>query len=210
MANTFAPFGFRQYQGGAGGAPTFGQSVRYVASGNATPIYFGDPVMPVIGAATGYITQAAPGTTTLAGIFMGCKYVSVAQKRTVWSDYWPGSDANGDVECYVIDDPSSRFLVQTSGSAFFNAGYTSSVRGTLPVGQYAQFSIGTGTTINGLSGAFLSSVGTTATFPFIIIDYQTFPPGQNGTDPSTQFPNVIVGFNNEIMRSNGAGPTGIA
>ena len=209
MANTFAPFGFRQYQGGAGGAPTFAQSRRFIAANNATPIYSGDPVMPVVGSATGYITQAAPGTTTLAGIFVGCRYVSIAQKRTVWSSYWPGSDANGDVEAYVIDDPNARFLVQTSGASFFNAAYTPSVLASLPIGQLAQFTIGSGNAATGNSGAYLSSVGTTGTFPFIILDYQTFPPGQNGTDPSTQYPNVIVGFANEILRFDGA-TTGIS
>ena len=87
MANTFAPYGFLQYQGGAGGAPTFAQSTRKIASGNTTAIYTGDPVMPVIGTANGYITQAAAGTTVLAGIFVGCKYLSTSQKRTVWPAY---------------------------------------------------------------------------------------------------------------------------
>jgi hypothetical protein len=210
MANTFSPFGFLQYNGGMGGAPTFAQSQRKIASSNSTPIYFGDPVMPVISTATGYITQGAAGTTTLAGIFVGCTYVSVAQGRRVWSRYYPGSDSNGDAIAYVIDDPAARFLVQTNNASFLNATWTATTQGTLPIGQYAQFTIGTGTTANGLSGAYLSSVGTTVTFPFIVVDYVTFPPGQNGTDPSTLYANVIVGFNNEIFRTNGAGPTGIS
>jgi hypothetical protein len=210
MANTFSPFGFQQYNGGAGGAPTFMMSKRRIASSNATAIYLGDPVMPVISSATGYITQGAAGTTTLAGIFAGCEYISVAQKRRVWSLYWPGSDANGDVTAYVVDDPNARFKVQTSGASFYNASASSTTITSLPIGQYAQFTIGTGTTSNGLSGAYLSSVGTTVTFPFIITDYIFDPPGQNGTDPTTNYPWVIVGFNNEIMRSNGAGPTGIS
>ena len=207
MANTQAYFGFTQYQGGAGGAPTFAQSSRRIASSNSTAIFTGDPVMPVVGTANGYITQAAPGTTTLAGIFVGCQYLSTSQKRTVWSSYWPGSDATGDVIAYVIDDPASRFIVQTSTTAFPITGtltnQTSGVQG-----QYAQFSIGTGNTSTGRSGAYLSSVGTTVTFPFIIVDYQTG--FQNGGDPTSQYCNVIVGFNNEIFRTNGAGPTGIS
>ena len=83
MTNTNAPFGFSQYFGGSGGVPTFNQSVRRIASANSTPIYTGDPVMPVISTATGYITQGAPATTVLAGIFVGCKYLSTSQKRTV-------------------------------------------------------------------------------------------------------------------------------
>jgi len=207
MANTQAYFGFLQYQGGAGGAPTFAQSSRRIASSNSTAIYTGDPVMPVVSTANGYITQAAPGTTTLAGIFVGCQYLSTSQKRTVWSSYWPGSDATGDVIAYVIDDPASRFIVQTSTTAFPMTGTASTMTSGV-IGQYAQFSIGTGNTSTGRSGAYLSSVGTTVTFPFIIVDYQVG--FGNGGDPTTQYCNVIVGFNNEIFRSNGAGPTGIS
>jgi hypothetical protein len=208
MANTLAPFGFRQYFGGAGGAPTFAQTTRRIASSNTTPVFFGDPVTPVVGTANGYITQAAAGSTTLAGVFVGCRYLSVAQKRTVWSNYWPGSDANGDVDAYVIDDPNARFLVQSSWASPLATSL--STYGTTPVGQYCQFTIGTGSTANGISGAYVSSLGTTVTFPFIVVDLQTFPPGQNGTDPTTQYYNVVVGFNNEMWRTNGAGPVGIS
>jgi hypothetical protein len=207
MANTQAYFGFTQYQGGAGGAPTFAQSTRLIASGNTTAIYTGDPVMPVVSSANGYITQAAAGTTTLAGIFVGCKYLSAALGRVVWSPYWPGSGATGDVTAYVIDDPNSRFIVQTSTTAFPITGTATSQTSGVQ-GQYAQFTIGTGNTSTGRSGAYLSAVGTTVTYPFTIIDYQVG--FGNGGDPTTQYCNVIVGFNNEWLRSNGAGPTGIS
>jgi len=206
MANTQAYFGFTQYQGGAGGAPTFAQSVRRIASSSGA-IYTGDPVMPAVSSANGYITQAAAGTTTLAGIFVGCKYLNTSLGRTVWSSYWPGSGATGDVEAYVIDDPNSRFIVQTSTTAFPVTG-TASTQTSGVQGQYAQFTIGTGNTSTGRSGAYLSAVGTTVTYPFIIVDYQVGV--QNGGDPTSQYCNVIVGFNNEIFRSNGAGPTGIS
>ena len=207
MANTFAPYGFLQYQGGAGGAPTFAQSTRKIASGNTTAIYTGDPVMPVIGTANGYITQAAAGTTVLAGIFVGCKYLSTSQKRTVWQAYWPGSDTAYDVEAYVIDDPNARVVVQSSGSGFPITG-TASAQTSGVQGQYAQFTIGTGNTFTGRSGAYISSVATTVTFPFIVVDYATS--FGNGGDPTTQYCNLIVGFNNEVWRTNGAGPTGIS
>jgi len=207
MANTAAYFGFTQYQGGAGGAPTFAQSARRIASGNTTPIYTGDPVMPVVSTANGYITQGAAGTTRLDGIFVGCKYLNTSLGRIVWSSYWPGSGATGDVEAYVIDDPNSRFLVQTSFSGAPMTGTATTMTSGI-IGQYAQFTIGSGNTSTGRSGAYLSSVGTTVTFPFIVVDYQIS--GNNGGDPTTQYCNVIVGFNNEIFRSNGAGPTGIS
>lgn len=209
MANTNAPFGFKRYFGGSGGAPTFAQSVRRIASGNATAIYRGDPVMPVIGAATGYITQGSPNTTTLAGIFWGCKYLSVTQKRTVWSPYWPGSDATGDVEAYIIDDPNAQFLCM-GNSTTFNISGTASAWTSSKVGQYAQFAIGSGSTATGQSGAYLNSVATTVTFPFIVRDLISFPPGADGADMTSAYNRVVVGFNNEWLRSNGAGPTGIS
>jgi len=218
MANTFAPSGFLQFQGGAGSAPTFAQSPRLIASGNTTPIFTGDPVSPVTGSATGYITQAtAGGSTVLAGIFVGCKYLSTSQKRVVWSSYWPGSDATGDVTAYVIDDPNARFIVQSSGSAFPVTGTASSQTSGVQ-GQYATFAYSTtgatsgnsngGNNATGRSTAYVNAVNTTVTDPFIIVDYAVS--FGNGGDPTTQYCNLVVGFNNEVWRTNGAGPTGIS
>lgn len=207
MANTFSPFGFTQAYGGAGGAPTFAQSVRRIASGNGTAIYTGDVVAPVTGSATGYITQSSPGTAQIAGIFVGCKYYASALNRTIWSAYWPGSGATGDIEAYVIDDPASRFLVQSSGSGFPITG-TPATQTSGIQGQFAQFTVGTGNTSTGRSGAYISAVNVTATLPFIIVDYAAG--FGNGGDTTTQYCNLIVGFNNEVWRTNGAGPTGIS
>src|ERR1700684_1224162 len=100
MANVSAPFGFRQWSG-TGSAPTYEQ-VTFGNAGlvggiayNAGAIYFGDPVVrSSVGVGTLIQAAGAAGgsTVTLAGIFIGCKYLSTAQKRTVWSNYWPGSD----------------------------------------------------------------------------------------------------------------------
>lgn len=206
MANTNTPFGFSEYYGGAGGAPTFAQSELRIASDDTTKIYSGDPVSP--DGSTGYITQAAPGTDIITGIFVGCKYLSVSQKRTVWSRYWPGADASGDVLAYVITDPNARFVVM-GNSTTFNISGTLTDYGSSPVGQYAQFAIGTGNDNTGTSGAYLNSLGTTVTYPFIVVDLITSPPGANGADPTTAYNWVVVGFNNQIARTNGAGPTGI-
>lgn len=209
MANTNAPFGFREYFGGSGGAPTFAMSKRLIASGNGTAIYFGDPVMPVVSSATGYITQGAPGTTIIAGIFAGCKYLSTSQKRVVWNPYWPGSDATGDVTAYVIDDPNAQFVVQ-GNSTNFNITGTPAAWTSSPVGQYAQFVIGTGNTASGQSGAYLTTPATTVTLPFVVRDLIYAPPGGPGTDMNSAYNWVVVGFNNEWLRTNGAGPTGIS
>lgn len=198
MANTLAPFGLRQFKG-TGSAPTYEQVTALIASTNSTAIFQGDPVAPVIGSTTGYIQQYSPGTTPLAGVFTGCKYLSVAQKRTVWGNYWPGSDANGDVEAYIINDPNAQFLVQTS---------TGSAVGLANVGKLCQVTLGTGNTATGISAAYVSAIGTTATYPFRITSLY-YGPDFNGTDATSQYNYVVVAFNNILTRSNGA-VTGIS
>lgn len=183
MANTNAPFGFRQYSG-TGSAPTYEQVVMTIASNNATAIFQGDPVVPLN---TGYIAQASSNSVQIAGIFQGCKYTSVSQKRTVWSNYWPGSDANGDVEAYVVNDPNAKFVAQTdsTGAAFAD------------INANVGFAIGTGNTATGLSGAYLdiSTKGTTDTLPFRIVGLVTTPPGAPGTE-SGAYNLALVAFNN--------------
>jgi hypothetical protein len=217
MANTFAPSGFLQYQGGAGGAPTFAQSVRRIASSNTTPIFTGDPVQPVTSTANGYITQAtAGGSVQIAGIFVGCKYFSTALGRTQWFPYWPGSGATGDIEAYVIDDPNARFIVQSSGSGFPITGtpssQTSGVQGQLCTFAYSSTGATSGNSTGGnnstgRSTAYVNATATTNTSPFIIVDYAVS--FGNGGDQTTQYCNLIVGFNNEVWRSNSA-VTGIS
>ena len=207
MSNTFAPFGFRPVST-SNGPINWRMSTRRIAAGNGTAIFKGDAVVPVTSTANGYIAQATAGAVPLAGIFWGCQYLSTTQKRVVWSQYWPGSDATGDVIAYVIDDPNARFVVQTSGSSFQITG-TDTTFTSSPVGQLAQLNIGAGSTTTQQSGMYLDTVGTTATYPFQIVDMVIDPPGSNGSDATSNYNYVVVGFNNEMLRSNGA-VTGIS
>lgn len=202
MANTFAPFGFRPV-GTSNGPINWRISTRRIAS-TAGAIYKGDAVVPVTSASVnGYIKQATASTVPLAGIFWGCQYLSTSQKRTVWSQYWPGSDATGDVIAYVIDDPNARFVVQTSGSSFQITG-TPTTFTSSPVGQLAQLNVGTGSSSTQQSGMFLDTLGNTATFPFQVVDMVLDPPGSNGSDATSNYNWVIVGFNAEMLRANQA------
>jgi hypothetical protein len=187
MANVNAPFGFRQYRGG-GSVPTFENNVMKIASNNTTKIFDGDAVVPL---STGYIAQATAGTVAIAGIFNGCKYTSVAMKRTVWSNYWPGGDATGDVEAYVINDPNARFVVQAGATAI----------GLGDINANIQLNVGTGNTATGISGMFVESPGTTATLPFRVVGLVEAPPGANGTDAGSAYNHVIVAFNNLALRN---------
>jgi hypothetical protein len=190
MANSNTPFGFRQYSG-TGSAPTYEQVAVQIAY-NATNIFFGDPVEPD---ANGQVVQG-DGTTAaagIAGIFVGCKYLSVSQKRTVWSNYWPGSDvaSTQTVEGYIINDPNAKFLVQSDGTGVAQT----------DVGATVAYTIGTGNTANGISGAYLSGIGpTTATLPFRIVGLVTNPPGSAGT-ASGAYNWVIVAFNNVTTKN---------
>ena len=186
MANTAAYNGFQQYSG-TGSAPTYEQVAVQIAY-NASAIYYGDPVNPD---ANGYVvvgvTTGASGNTQIAGVFVGCQYLSVSQKRTVWSNYWPGSDvASGNVVTgYIINDPNAKFVAQF-GNVSVDQGYVNAVVG---------FNIGSPNTSNGISGAYLATRGTTdTTFPFRVISLVTQPPGVNGTEAGA-YQKAIVAFN---------------
>lgn len=189
MANTNTPFGFRQWSG-TGSAPTYEQVVARVVY-NASAIYYGDPV---IVDANGYVVVGAPGTTQLGGIFQGCKYLSVAQKRVVWSNFWPGSDvaSTQTVEAYIVNDPNAKWIVQTDATG----------AATTDIYANVNFAIGTPNAASGLSGAYLnmSTTGVTATLPFRIESLVTQPPGAPGTEAGA-YNLVIVSFNYVMTRT---------
>jgi hypothetical protein len=188
MANTFAPFGFRQVKG-TGSAPTYEQVATFCAYDTGA-MYNGDPVYR--NASTGGIYPNTPGAGILAGVFSGCKYLSVSQKRTVWSNFWGAADvASGNtVECYIINDPNAQFVAQVGGSASTGLAVTD-------IGANVQFSYGTPNTSTGISGAYIvyNSATTTATLPFKVVGLVTDPPGANGT-ASGAYNYATVSINN--------------
>jgi hypothetical protein len=194
MANVAGYFGFKQRKG-TGSVPTY-ELVAFSNGGidyNASAIYFGDPVVRKA-SGDGTLIQAAgsagSGTVTLAGIFYGCKYLSTAQKRTVWSNYWPGSDVavgnQSTIEAYVCNDLNAQFTVQTDSTGVAQA----------DVGANFDFNIGTGSTATGLSGAYLIHGGaTTAAYPFRLVGLVLDPPGSPGTAAGA-YNYAVVAFNN--------------
>lgn len=195
MANILAPFGFRWARQLTGTAPNCAVSTRKISSSYGTAIFHNDPV---VSESSGYIQQAAPGTTQIAGIFAGCKYLSTSEGRTVWRNYWPGSDATGDVEAYIIDDPNAVFMVQ--------AGNGTGPLALSSVQQNVNFLIGTGNTASGLSGASLDTTTTspiTTTLPFRIIGYvgdTNFSGVGPGSDPTSAYNYVFVTLNNQDFK----------
>jgi hypothetical protein len=206
MANVAGAFGFLQ-MGTASGPVNFaraGSPTPYkIKSGFVTAVYFGDAVrMWVSGddssSSAGYITPwvngdgAGSALKILVGIFTGCSYYSTSQKKTVYSNYYPGSDAAADVDCYVVDDPQSQWMVQaaTGPITLASVGANADVAST-PVGN----------TTTGQSGMLLGTPTTTVTLPFKVVNVVTSPPGVNGTDVATASNNVIVAFNNQIYKA---------
>lgn len=186
MPNTNAPFGFQQYSG-TGSAPTYEQ-VEVLIVHNASPIFNGDPV---VNDANGFVTVGAAASTevtgNIAGIFQGCKYLSVSQKRTVWSNFWGGADvASGNfVYGYIINDPNAKFVVQSNATGLTQAAVNANI----------SYNTGVGNTMSGISGSTLgATIATTATLPFRVLSLVTDPPGTPGTDAGA-FNRAIVAFN---------------
>jgi len=204
MANVLAPFGFSPEGTFAGAGPNFRLTERLIASTDSTPIFSGDVVAPTYSTADGTIQQYSStiynSGTPLAnpcGVFWGCKYLSVSQGRTVWSRYWPGSDANGTVKAYIIDSPDTEFLVQsTQATAILQASVGQNVNLS-----YTSVSGVLGNTLTGQSTQGITTPTTTLALPFIITRLVTDPPSANGTDLTTPYNYVIVGWNNEVFKA---------
>lgn len=189
MANTNSPFGFRVVGRMDGGSPTagFGPPNYTIANGNSNAIFTGDPVIPLN---TGYIDIATASTVQIAGIFLGCEYFATAIGRKVWSPYWPGSGATGDIQAYVSSDPQLLFVAQSDGSPIVFGDINANI----------QLQAGSGNTITGISGFSLhqATITTADTLPFRIVGLwsQWKPPGSTGTDDTSNYNWAVVAPNN--------------
>jgi len=179
MANTNAPFGLRQV--GLNGSPVtnFGMTTRFggIDKDDTTPIFCGDLVKRL---ATGYLAQWTNGTAVsqAAGVFFGCEYYSISQQARIFNRFWPGTDAAGDVDAFLIpfqQTPNPTFVVQSgaAGIAFAD------------IGKNVDIVVGSGNTTSGFSGSYLSTVVDTATVPLTIVDLWTTANG-GGVGPGVE------------------------
>lgn len=215
MANTNAPFGFQIQQSAMGAPSNFEMINMPIAYNDSTKIYTGDPVKRL---STGYIAQwtAATAVSQLAGIFVGCEYLSSSQGKMVSSPFWPGADVAASAQstiiakvipCNLAVPPT--FVVQSdaTGVAFAN------------IGENVDVALGTGSTLTGQSGAYLDTgtLGTTATLPFRIVGLYGGAwgaGGHGGIQPGSNGPysgSATGAYNRVIVMANvsGAGSTGI-
>lgn len=169
-------------------------------------------------------TSTASGIVTIyvpiAGVFVGCRYFSTAQKRPVWQPYWGGADSTGDVTAYVITDQDAQFTVQTANSSiaatalgFANIGQnisfhfddftsTGETNGNVNTGNSTFFADQFSLIANSTAGATQNGL-----LPFRIIGLANYLPGQvsplvsiNGNDSTGNYNRIIVGFNNMMGR----------
>ena len=197
MANTYNPFGFRQFGRREGASPTAGFDRLFLASSDAN-LYFTGDVVCLSSATTG----TNPNTISLwsgssgyipVGVFMGCKYYSPSVGRTVWSSYFPGNvGSSSPCDAYVCTDVEQRYIAQAST--------TSGVVGSSMIGwgiTIASSGQASGNTTTGISNIALASSVTSiqsATSPFKVVDvYSNWAPsGVNGTSTGSEGGAILV------------------
>lgn len=215
MANVNAPYGFMPIQSAVGAASNFEMVQAQIAYNDTTPIYRGDPVKLLN---TGYISQwtAATAVSQLYGIFWGVSYLSSSQGKVVPNNFWPGADVASTAQTSIVAN-----IIPCTGSAspLFRVQSDSTGTAFADIGHNVDVALGTGSALNGQSGAYINmgTSGVTATLPFRIVQLYGGLPGAGGfqgVQPSATNPyggSATGAYNWVIVRANvtGAGATGI-
>ena len=200
MANTLAPIGF-VWHGTYGDqvSPTAGLITMKIAAGDTSSYGEFDPLKFL---STGYVTAFTRGTgaSQFAGNLKAVSYYSTGQGRRVWKNYWPGSDATGDVSALVVPASGSiapRFRVQSSGATAITAGSIFN-NVDVPASYLTASSVVGGYYRSNATIDLAANIGTTATLPFRIIGLWSDigAPGSPGTDNTTPYNWVLVEANN--------------
>jgi hypothetical protein len=163
-----APYGYKPVN--LLGGQVFSGSTRNVQIqyNYATPIYFGDAIKEV----NGFVTRASIASATTAnqttGIFLGCYYTSPSTKQRLWSQYYPGNIAAGDITAIISDDPDIviRAVMCTSGTTI---GSVAQVMVGSNVGGITT-NAGSANTGDSANAILVPTALSTATLPFRVVD----------------------------------------
>ena len=190
MANTNTAFGLRPV-GILGSAPNSMGTTKYqIASDNTDKIWQGSVV---VGSNAGYIVVgSATGTTqNPVGVFDGCEYVDSVSKKPVYSNYWPGANADSDypIIAHVYDNPMQSFAVAASASVASDAALQAAVFANANLAAND-----TGTDSTGISLATLdvSTLATTADHLLRVVGFGDDPDNEDRTAAGFT---LIVRFN---------------
>ena len=194
MANQDTAFGLRPIGINGAGANTTGVTQYEIASNNTNAIFQYSPVIPLDTGLIDIVGNANGGTVPALGVFMGVEYVDSSTKKTVFKNYWPGSnnvsvDTNFPVKALVADNPNQLFMVAADGAT--------TDRATALADVFANASLATatsGSTANGRSTAELdiSTAAATATLFMRIVGLTT---DDANLDYASAGVNYIVRFN---------------
>ena len=200
MANQLTGgFGLRPI-GKVGGNPFNNATTQYeIASNYTTAIYNGGIVIPLAGGTIAISDQAvAP-----LGVLGGVEYVDSNTGKTVFSNYWPGSnnvsvDTNHPVKAFVFDDPMQLYVVVKEG--------TNTDRATALADTFANCdmaSVNNGSTNTGMSSDMLdiSTAATTNTLDVRIVGLYD---EEGNTDYSAVGHQYIVRLNHPYNSGVGA------
>jgi hypothetical protein len=195
-----APYGYKPVN--LLGGQVFSGSTRNVQIqyNYATPIYFGDAIKEV----NGFVTRASIASATTAnqttGIFLGCYYTSPSTKQRLWSQYYPGNIAAGDITAIISDDPDIviRAVMCTSAA---NIGSAAQVMVGSNVGGITT-NAGSANTGDSANAILVPTALSTATLPFRVIDIvrdtavslgtATFVSGASTTLTTSALPQALV------------------
>ena len=194
MANQDTSFGLRPIGLNGASANTTGVTQYEIATNNTNAIFQNSPVIPL---STGFIDivgNANGGTVPALGVFLGVEYVDSSSKKTVFKNYWPGSnnvsvDTNFPVKALVADNPNQLFMVA--------ADETVTDRATAIADIFANASLATatsGSTSTGRSTAQLD-ISTAATTATLLMRIQGISTDVANLDYASAGVNFIVRFN---------------
>lgn len=184
-------YGFEPVKHAQGGVIRPNNFSNYtIDSGYGTAIYRGDLVKIV----EGTLELAAPGDTTLVGVFWGCSYKK-SNGEVVFSKYWPASQVATDIKADVYDDPNLVFRVQADqvGTAIAQNYVGSSTDA---------WAVGTPDTVNTQSGAYLDSSGSFGASAANLKVVGSGEPDANFTAVATTM-DVLVQINEHLWKGTG-------
>ena len=194
MANQETAYGLRPIGLVGSAVNSTGLTQYEIASNNTNAIFQYSLVVPT---AAGVIDQAgdtAGGTTAALGVFMGVEYVDSSSKKTVFRNFWAGSnnvsvDTNFPVKAFVADNPNQLFMVAADESVTNRATALADVFSNCSLANGTSGSTNTGRSTAELD---ISTAATTATLFMRIVGLST---DEANLDFDAAGVNFVVRFN---------------
>jgi hypothetical protein len=137
LANSTGKYGLRPF-----GPQKAGAILEFPVDPSTSAIYIGDAVIPV---ADEGVAQLTAGSAVAMGVAVGFKDSNGEPKA-----YYPAANATG-YKCLVNIDYEQRYMIKC-GTALTAA----------DIGSNSDLEVGTGSTVTGLSGMFITTVESTA------------------------------------------------